>query len=214
MQINLSANISNLIFKSILYCCSFLFFINLQAQDTPGLEKKIYDNIRLLESLIQTIANKKVDIKIRRNTIEQAIELFNNDTAKVELIPKQGQAKKSLPIREYLNRVLTYGYKSVEINWKYINIIDEIRLGDDGFYYGKVKIYQEFTGTSKRSYRDITTKDIEVRIEKKYNKTGKKNNDFYYELKLNGIGNPQIIDGKIEENTISPKPKSVPTQKP
>lgn len=190
----------------VLKTCFLLTTFNGNTQNLPELGPKIYENTRILENLIRTIADKNVDKKIRQNAKDQVLELFISDQCKIQVMSKRMKKPETYTIRDYLTRIYTYGYKDVNIEWKYINIIEDVKQKDDGFYYGKLRIYQLFEGTGSRPYKDITEKDIEIKLEKKYIESGRKINDSYFEVRFGDISVHRLLDDK--EIKEIPKPKN------
>lgn len=183
----------------------FLLTYKCISQNLPEITPKIYENTRILESLIRTIADKKVDKNIRQNAMDQAMELFINDQCRIEVTSKSMKKPRSFLLRDYLTRVYTYGYKDVKIEWKYINIIEDVKQRDDGFYYGKLRIYQMFEGTGDKSYKDITEKDIIVKLEKKYIESGQKINNSYFEVRFGDISVHRLLGEKEIKEIFKPK---------
>lgn len=180
-----------------------------QADPYKGLNVKIYENTKVLESLLKTIANKSYDPKIRQDALDQAMELFIDDNVTIEVI-STGMAKaKRYKIRDYLTRVYDYNYDNVKIEWKTISIIEDVKLKDDGFYYGKLRIYQVFEGTGKREYKDVTEKDLEIRLTKKFIETGNEKNPSYLELYFGNMV-VQSLNGIAVDDLNKKRPKSKP----
>lgn len=205
--------VSQRLYKMVILVICFSV-ANINSQNLPEVEPKIYENARILENLIKTIADKSVDKKIRQNAKDQVIEMFINDQCKIQVTSKKMKNPTSYVLRDYLTRIYNYGYKDVKIEWKYINIIEDIRQKDDGFYYGKLRVYQLFEGTGNRPYRDITEKDIEVKLEKKYIDSGQKNNSSYFEVRFGDISVHRLIDSKEIKETPKPKADNKDFQRP
>lgn len=178
------------------------------AQNIPGLENKIYENAKIFENLLKNIGDKNVNNEIRQNLIDQAMELFKDDNVIIETISKKNQVIKKHKIRDYLNRVYDYGYQEVKIEFKHMEIIDNIRMKDDGFYYGTLRIYQIFQGNGIISYQDVTEKDIEVKISKTTIPSG----PSYYEVKLGDTRVHRLVPEK--ETATKTKPTSTRTEDP
>lgn len=188
-------------------CISQLSFS--QTDPTKGLNVKIYENTKVLESLLKTIANKSYDHKIREDALDQAMELFIDNNVMIEVISTGMTKAKRYKIRDYLTRVLDYNYDQVKIEWKTISVIEDVKLKDDGFYYGKVRIYQVFEGSGKREYQDVTEKDLEIRLTKKFIETGNEKNPSYLELYF-GDMTVQSLNGIAVDDLSKKKPKPKP----
>ena len=199
----------------------FVFFflrifipINCISQVAPTMENSTQGQVKIFEELLKTIGNKTIDSKIRQGAMDQAIELFYSDTCEIEVINKSMKEPKKLKIRDYLNRVYDYGYTDVKIQWKYINIIGDIKMKDDGFYYGMVRIYQLFEGTAKGFiYKDITEKDLEVRLEKRYFDDGQKLS-YYFNALLGNMTISRLIESEFNKIEKKDTKKEIDPKKP
>ncbi|MBK8403077.1 MAG: hypothetical protein IPL25_03010 [Saprospiraceae bacterium] len=95
-----------------------------------------------------------------------------------------------MDIRKYLNRLEGLKqYEDVQIEWKYIQVIEDVKQKEDGSYYGRLRVYQIFEGLGKDGkpmYKDITEKDIEVKL--------KDSGRAYFDLKFGDITVFRLLD--------------------
>jgi hypothetical protein len=143
----------------------------LDSSSLLKLQTRALQNIKELGMYIQLICNKETDPDEVAKTIEQALALFVNEDATVEVSSLTRPEKERYKIKVYLNRMGLLKYDKVAIEWFNIQYTSKLRKGPDGFYYGVIEFEQKFTGISgdKAIYQDITRKTVEV-ILKTYEK--------------------------------------------
>jgi hypothetical protein len=113
---------------------------------------------------LSELCNKKVDAFDKKKAEENAIKLFIHDSTWVEVSSLNNKEKDRYRIRQYLQRIRLLQYDQVELTWRNINYITQLRLAPDGNYYGTITVQQLFRGIvdGKVQYQDVTQKDIEV----------------------------------------------------
>jgi len=134
-------------------------------------KKSIMKRVKRLEHYITLIANKEREDKIRRNAIDQAVELFETDEKVVQVSYMQaGQTKiKEYPVRTYFDRLYAIKANRVDITFYEVTQLTDIRQGIDGNYFATAYIFQDtkiyYTDESEvPDYQDQTTKAIDVSI--------------------------------------------------
>lgn len=194
--------------KSLLFLCTILLPVSVMfAQDAPPeaveIEQKALEKAHELGNLLKIIGNKKYDRKIRQNAKDLAMDMFDSDTNQIEVISKLTQTRKKYNIRDYLNHLENLEqYEDVKIEWKYIQTIEEIHQKPDGFWYGKLRIFQIFEGIGAgkaTTYRDVTEKDMEIRLNDQSLNTGQRKTDRYFDLKFGNVSVYRLIDDSSDK---------------
>ncbi len=186
---NFILKIKTVVIVILATCCVCISQENPLLRELGELSKQKTDE---LGTLIRIIGDTKLEIKLRQNAVNDALDLFDDYDRVIEVSSARTKQIKKYKVRQYLNHLLTIGglYDKVEINWKYIQIITNVHLKDDGFYYGTVRVYQRFNGQGKDGndlYKDVTIKDIEVRLEKKEIDKGGLKPEEYFIVKFRDI---------------------------
>ncbi len=120
-----------------------------------------------LGDFIKIISDKQSDPLDVPVAIDNAVKLFINESAQVEVTSlKDTSARRKFPIRQYLNKVKLLNYSNVQVTWFKVEYVSDLKLGTDGNYYGVIAYEQLFEGTmdGKVIYRDITTKNLQIII--------------------------------------------------
>ncbi|MBK9630347.1 MAG: hypothetical protein IPO62_04655 [Saprospiraceae bacterium] len=186
----------------LMFCILMLSILGIHAQYTPPdaaeIEQKALEKARELGDLLKIIGNKRNDRNIRQNAKDMAMDMFDSDTNQIEVISKLTQTKRKYNIRDYLNHLESLEqYEDVKIEWKYIQTIEEIHQKPDGFWYGKLRIFQIFEGVAagqSTRYKDITEKDIEIKLNDQNINTGQKKMEKYFDLKFGNVAVYRLID--------------------
>ena len=99
-------------------------------------------------------------------SINQAVQLFQNEEARVEVSSTKSQEKNKYKIRDYLNRLQFRSgqYDKIIIEYADINYASEFKKGADGNYYGVVTFVQKFRGfvDGEVVYGDITKRNLTI----------------------------------------------------
>lgn len=128
------------------------------------LQIKAIINIKTLESYIKVIAGKDNSAENVADAIKQALTLFVNEDARIEVSSATRGTVRSSKVKIYLNLLSSLNYDRVEIEWFNVQYTSQLKKGPDGFYYGVIEFEQRFTGVAddRRTYQDITRKTVEV----------------------------------------------------
>lgn len=134
---------------------------DLQAFQSKGLLK-----VKRLTEYFNIVSQKSTPNSTAQNTIQTAVELFDNDSRSVEVSSVTREQKTRFPIRTYLNRLRMLNYERVVIEAADFSYVSSFRKGPDGNYYGVARFRQAFTGyrDGKAVYSDITTKSVGVTL--------------------------------------------------
>ncbi|MDX2285221.1 MAG: hypothetical protein NW241_13735 [Bacteroidia bacterium] len=139
--------------------------------DFEAFKGKAVDKANQLYQYMVIIANKTTAWEDANRSIDQAVTLFLNEEAQVEVSVAGSELKQRFPIRKYLERLKLLKYDQVEITWSDVTYVSNFTKGPDGNYYGVVSFLQRFTGIreGKPVYSDVTRKNITV-VLKSYEK--------------------------------------------
>ncbi len=172
--------------------------VDCQAPTLAEIEQRTLEKARELGDLLKIIGDKNNDRHIRQNAKDMAMDLFESDTNKIEVISKVSKKRETMDIRKYLNRLEGLKqYEDVQIEWKYIQVIEDVKQKEDGSYYGRLRVYQIFEGLGKDGkpmYKDITEKDIEVKLKDQQVETGQGPGKAYFDLKFGDITVFRLLD--------------------
>lgn len=134
-------------------------------------KKSILNKVRRLEHYITLIANKTVDDNLRKSSINQAVELFEDENRMVQVsYLKNGKdAVINRPVRTYFDRLYAIEAEKVEITFYSVTQLTNIRLGPDQKYYATAYIFQDTKifydkASDIPDYRDVTEKAIDISI--------------------------------------------------
>lgn len=153
------------------------------------LQDKAIQNIKQLESYIILVSNKNTDADMVSRSIDQALTLFVNEDARIEVSSATNGSVQPYKIKIYLNRLSALNYDRVNIQWYNVQYTSQLRKGTDGNYYGVIEFEQRFTGISndKRVYQDITRKTVEI-ILKTYKRNVSGESTLEWDVFLGNIG--------------------------
>ncbi|EHQ26893.1 hypothetical protein [Mucilaginibacter paludis] len=130
--------------------------------------------------------------------IDQALTLFVNKNATVEISQAGIHNKNSLPvkIKPYLNGLkLHTHFDKIEVTYSNIAYVPEFKKGPDGNFYSVVTFEQRFTGSNEQQmvYGDITKKNVVV-VLKTYSKMGTNGvSKTFWHVFLSDIGVDETI---------------------
>lgn len=162
----------------IFLLCSISFFAVAQDDEDedippPTLEEYKVEAIKkanILGAYIRRIVSINFSDDIRNKSIDLACSLFaevvNGNQPTI-----QAQADEIVsysPPKRYFDFIRSMAYKSVIIEWYEVGPISELRLQDDGKYYGTISIMQRFEGITRENirHRSEVSKTITIILEK------------------------------------------------
>lgn len=172
---------NNMHFRIQVFLVAFLMVGSVSAQEPAAeplsdelkdyFKKSILSRVRRLEHYIGLIASKEVNDNLRKNSIEQAIELFEDDKRIVQFSSlKNGKETiYSRPVRTYFDRLYALKADRVDITFYSVTQLTDVRLGPDKKYYATAYIFQDtkiFYSDAKEipDYSDRTEKAIDISI--------------------------------------------------
>lgn len=134
-------------------------------------KKSVLSKVKRLEHYISLISSKSVDDALRKSSIDQAVELFEDEN-KIVQISSIKDGKETIterPVRVYFDRLYAIKADRVDITFYQVTQLSDIRLGPDKKYYATAYIFQDtkiYYNSEKDipDYSDRTEKAIDVVI--------------------------------------------------
>lgn len=134
-------------------------------------KKSVLKRVKRLEHYISMIADKEIEDKLRRDAIDQTIELFesNNNVVQVSYFRNEETIIKDYPVRTYFDRLYAIKAEKVDITFYEVTQLTDIRQGTDDKFYATAFIFQDTKifydkESDVPDYQDKTTKAIDVII--------------------------------------------------
>lgn len=152
-------------------------------------EEKAIKKTKDLNSYLKILCTKSYGYEEHNKALDQAILLFINEDAAVQVSSITKDEIKSYKIRQYLLRLKSLNYDRVEVEWTNVQYVDKLKKGIDGNYYGTVTLEQVFRGfiDGKVVYEDVTKKSATV-VLKSYEKNAEGNTTEMWDVLLSDIG--------------------------
>jgi hypothetical protein len=134
-------------------------------------KKSVLNKVKRLEHYITLIANKSMDDNLRKSSISQAVELFEDENRIVQ-ISSLVNGKETVidrPVRTYFDRLYAIKADRVVITFYKVTQLTDVRLGPDNKYYATAYIFQDTKIYYKEAsdvpdYTDVTEKAIDITI--------------------------------------------------
>lgn len=134
-------------------------------------KKSVLNKVKRLEHYITLIANKSMDENLRKSSISQAVELFEDENRIVQ-ISSLVNGKETIidrPVRTYFDRLYAIRAEKVVITFYKVTQLTDVRLGPDNKYYATAYIFQDTKIYYKEAnevpdYTDVTEKAIDITI--------------------------------------------------
>ncbi|MEO8771061.1 MAG: hypothetical protein ABI402_13265 [Ferruginibacter sp.] len=141
-------------------------------------EQKANEKVTQLTNFFKIILTKGEGSELINQAIDQALSLFVNTEATVE-VSSLNKDVVSYKIKEYLSHIKIIKYERIEVTWRNVQYVSDLHKRPDGNYSGTITFEQEFKGyrDGQIVYSDVTLKKAIV-ILKAYEK---------------------LVDGKAEE---------------
>lgn len=158
--------------------------------DKESIAKKADEKIQQFTRYVKIILDKSADDDKVNKSINLCVLLFVDENKIVEVSSKNlAQDPKPWKIRDYLNHIKVVRYDRVEVKWRNISYITDIRKGADGNYYGNITFEQEFKGYKDgiEVYSDVTVKKADI-ILKTYEKISDGKTETLWDVLLGNIG--------------------------
>jgi len=152
-------------------------------------EEKAEKKTAQFTDYLKVLCNKTAGYEELDKAVNQAVTLFVNEDAMVEVSSNNRNAVLRLKIRDYLKKVKQIQYDRVDVKWTHVQYVSDLKPGPDGNLYGTVSFEQEFRGyrDGKLVYSDVTLKHANV-VLKTYNKSYEGSTRKIWDVLLSDIG--------------------------
>jgi hypothetical protein len=152
-------------------------------------EEKAEKKTEQFTDYLKVLCDKTSSYEALDKAIDQALTLFVNDEAVVEVSSNNRNSILRLKIRDYLLKVKRIQYDKIEIKWTHVQYVSDLKLGADGNLYGTVSFEQEFRGyrDGRLVYSDVTLKHANV-VLKTYTKAYEGSARKVWDVLLSDIG--------------------------
>ena len=107
----------------------------------------------------------RIDAQEVRRIKNRTRALFIHDSSFVEVSSARTQRVRSFRLLTYLDRLTRLPYSKVEVKTAIVNLIGDLRKGENNLWYGTITFQQRFRGMNSDGqvlYEDVTTKKMEV----------------------------------------------------
>lgn len=143
-------------------------YLQLNNRELRRFRDKALQKASDLGRYLSLISNKNKSEEDKQYAINAALDLFVNDSARVEVSSLNREVKEQFYIREYLERLRYLPYDKVELIWINAQLVSRFRKGKDDKYYGIITAQQLFRGFLENEivYQDVTEKNVEVVLDK------------------------------------------------
>jgi hypothetical protein len=133
-------------------------------------EKKATEKTTQFSNYLKIICDKKAEDEVVNKAMDQAVLLFVNEDATIE-VSSLNKVPVKHKIKRYLGLLKGLKYDKIELKWTNVQYVTDIKKGMDGNFYGTITFEQQFTGykDGRVVYSDITIKKSVV-ILKTYEK--------------------------------------------
>jgi len=135
------------------------------ANRTQGeFKKKAEQKTNQLNTYLVIICNKSAEKLEIDRAIDQALNLFVDENATVEISSINSDEISKRKIKQYLSHLKFVQYDKIEISWSHVQYVGDLKKGTDGNFYGTVSFDQLFRGFKDGNviYEDITRKNATV----------------------------------------------------
>jgi hypothetical protein len=152
-------------------------------------EEKAEKKTAQFTDYLKILCNKTASYEELDKAVNQAVTLFVNEDAMVEVSSNNRNSIMQLKVRDYLKKVKQIQYDRIEVKWTHVQYVNDLKLGPDGNLYGTVSFEQEFRGyrDGKMVYSDVTLKHANV-VLKTYNKTFEGETKKIWDVLLSDVG--------------------------
>lgn len=152
-------------------------------------EEKAEKKTTQFTDYLKVLCNKSASYEELDKAIDQAVGLFVNEDATVEVSSNNRNSIMRQRIRDYLKKVKLIQYEKIDVKWTHVQYVSDLKPGPDGNLYGTVSFEQEFRGyrDGKLVYSDVTLKHANV-VLKTYNKTYEGSTRKIWDVLLSDVG--------------------------
>lgn len=150
-----------------------IYFVQAQPQelseeDIANFKIRIKEKVEAFQTYITVVADKEEAMVKKDLAIKTALKLFLA-TATMEMASTSSgqEVKRTLPMKDYFNRLKNLPYRKVNITSQQACYISSIQKTPDNKYVATATIYQLFEGcySDAKCYKDATKKEIDITIE-------------------------------------------------
>jgi len=152
---------------------------------TEKAEKKTVE----LTGYLTILCDKKATPEDLDKAVTQAMTLFINDSAAVEVSSANRNTISRRLVKDYLHHLKLIQYDKIEVKWTHVQYVSDLKPGPDGRLYGTVSFEQEFKGykDGRLVYSDVTIKHATV-ILVTYQKVTEGATQRLWDVRLGDIG--------------------------
>jgi hypothetical protein len=176
---------------SLFFMACFTYGQTLSDPNLENFQIRAKQKAEQFSGYIQVIASKSHALNEKNTAIKQAIKLFISDTVTVQVSFCPKGAKPTIyqkSLIKYLIKLSMLNYDRVTIDWIDVVIVEELRKGPDGNFYGHISFVQKFVAEKgDYVYSDQTRKDIEIVLKpyQKPNDLGE--TEWHWEVYLSNV---------------------------
>jgi len=140
--------------------------LELTPAEKKQCEQRIIQKTEKLDEYLSLISSKTASMVHRYDAINLACQLFINEDKWVEVSSTSRNENTRFKIRDYLKHLMNLQYDRVEIKFREIYFVTELRKGTDEAYHGTVTAIQTFRGITGEAveYQDVTKKNFNVKV--------------------------------------------------
>jgi hypothetical protein len=152
-------------------------------------EEKAEKKTAQFTDYLKILCDKSAGYEELDKAVNQAVGLFVNEDAVVEVSSNNRNSILRSKIRDYLRKVKQVQYDKIDVKWTHVQYVSDLKPGPDGNLYGTVSFEQEFRGyrDGKMVYSDVTLKHANV-VLKTYDKTYEGSTRKVWDVLLSDIG--------------------------
>jgi hypothetical protein len=142
-----------------------------------------------LTGYLAILCNKSASTEDLDKAVSQAMLLFINDSAVVEISSANRNTISTKLVKDYLHHLKLIQYDKIEVKWTHVQYVSDLKPGPDGRLYGTVSFEQEFKGykDGRLVYSDVTIKHATV-ILVTYQKVTEGTTQRLWDVRLGDIG--------------------------
>lgn len=167
----------------------------LSEEDIANFKIRIREKIEAFQNHVTVIASKETEMVKKDLAIKTALRLFlATATMEMASVSNGQEVKRTLPMKDYFNRLKNLPYRKVNISSQEACYISGIQKTPDNKYVATATIYQLFEGcySEAKCYKDSTKKEIDITIEYK--------EDIFGEMRwVIMLGNVRVTETKKQE---------------
>ena len=127
-------------------------------------EQKTKKRVEEFEGNVQRLMDRNIDPREVDRIKTQTQTLFIYDTCVIQVSNKYNSTIREYRVIEYLDRITRLPYSEIDVKWAIVNLVGDLRKGEDDLWYGTITFQQRFRGMieGQVKYEDITTKKMTI----------------------------------------------------